>query len=180
MSRFRMYMYIYCIFLLRCTWLVQKLAVCSISEVWTFLTPHYFCPEYEQTLNIIYTCTCTCHLIHVHVPTCRYNNTCMFIYYTHQYMYRVSFRGWRGMAGAHSPSLELLDYHMGYSLAIPYSEKPKFCHPLSQCLNETWCTCTCMYVHVFSLAQILSKRCLMDSNLVTAPNHPPSLRQSHD
>ena len=37
----------------------------------------------------------------------------------------------------HSPSLELLDYHMGYSLAIPYSAKTKFCHPLSQCLNET-------------------------------------------
>ena len=51
--------------------------------------------------------------------------------------------------GAHLPSLELFDStinkdpylavynHMGYSLAIPYSAKPKFCHPLSQCLNET-------------------------------------------
>ena len=24
-----------------------------------------------------------------------------------------------------------------YGLATPYSSKPKFCHPLSQCLNET-------------------------------------------
>ena len=30
-----------------------------------------------------------------------------------------------------------LCYHMGYSLTIPYSAKPIFCHPLSQCLNET-------------------------------------------
>ena len=25
----------------------------------------------------------------------------------------------------------------GYGLTIPYSSKPQFCHPLSQCLNET-------------------------------------------
>ena len=45
----------------------------------------------------------------------------------------------------------VLYYHMGYSLAIPYSAKPKFCHPLSQCLNETLtsifgvmqCVCVC-------------------------------------
>ena len=55
--------------------------------------------------------------------------------------FRVSFRGWGGwllpFLGAHLPSLELLDYHMGYSLSIPYSEKTKFCHSLSQCLNES-------------------------------------------
>ena len=63
-------------------------------------------------------------------------------------------RGWLlPSLGTHTPTvtpyLELLGstinkgpylslyYHMDYSLAIPYSAKTQFCHPLSQCLNET-------------------------------------------
>ena len=33
-----------------------------------------------------------------------------------------------------------------YGLATPYSSKPKFCHPLSQCLNETLMLIFAIYI----------------------------------
>ena len=85
----------------------------------------------------------------LYLYTCKYN-ILVYIHVHCQGFILGDSRGWLlPSLGAHLPSLELLDstinkgpylalcYHMGYCLTVPYSAKPKFFHPLSQCLNET-------------------------------------------
>ena len=101
----------------------------------------------------------------MYMYTCTYKHTytCTCIYIS-GYMYQVSFRGW-GMApaipGSSFAILKLLDYHMGYSLAIHYSQKPKFCHPgesmfkwnpvymyFCTCLSPVF-VCHCVLLHLW-------------------------------